>query len=105
VLRQLLDECVRVIQVDPFDGNDLAKQLVSKSERYRSGYWLLKMYVWRAMEYSKVAFLDGDIYFRHNPDALFCAPTPPKKVPPPPCTHVNVQRRSERAGHRCGVTR
>mmetsp|Transcript_676 Transcript_676/g.2038 ORF Transcript_676/g.2038 Transcript_676/m.2038 type:complete len:97 (+) Transcript_676:1040-1330(+) len=43
VLDILLAECVRVIQVDPFDGNDLARQLVSKSERYKSGYWLLKM--------------------------------------------------------------
>lgn len=33
------------------------------------------------MEYSKVVFLDGDIYFRHNPDALFCAPTPARTAP------------------------
>ena len=61
-------------QLDPFFENDLARQLVAKSERYKSGYWVIKMFVWRFEEYSKLVFLDGDIYFRQSADELFCAP-------------------------------
>jgi hypothetical protein len=62
------------VQLDPFFENDLARQLVAKSERYKSGYWVIKMFVWRFEEYSKLVFLDGDIYFRQSADQLFCAP-------------------------------
>jgi hypothetical protein len=51
---------------------------VAKSERYKSGYWVIKMFVWRFEEYSKLVFLDGDIYFRQSADELFCAPVSPE---------------------------
>eukprot|EP00238_Polyblepharides_amylifera_P012658 CAMPEP_0196585946 /NCGR_PEP_ID=MMETSP1081-20130531/52636_1 /TAXON_ID=36882 /ORGANISM="Pyramimonas amylifera, Strain CCMP720" /LENGTH=309 /DNA_ID=CAMNT_0041907661 /DNA_START=458 /DNA_END=1387 /DNA_ORIENTATION=- len=74
IIERLLQECVRVIQLDPFYKNELARQLVSRSERYRSGYWVIKMYVWRLEEYSKLVYIDGDVYFRSSADPLFCAP-------------------------------
>eukprot|EP00241_Pyramimonas_parkeae_P005899 CAMPEP_0114246744 /NCGR_PEP_ID=MMETSP0058-20121206/12642_1 /TAXON_ID=36894 /ORGANISM="Pyramimonas parkeae, CCMP726" /LENGTH=425 /DNA_ID=CAMNT_0001359983 /DNA_START=344 /DNA_END=1621 /DNA_ORIENTATION=+ len=73
----LLGECVRVVQLDPFYRNDLARQLVARSERYKSGYWVIKMFVWRLEEYSKLVYIDGDVYFRQSADELFCAPVSP----------------------------
>ena len=56
---------------------------VSKSERYKSGYWVIKMFVWRLEEYSKLVYIDGDVYFRQSADELFCAPVS-YHVPPCP---------------------
>eukprot|EP00976_Prorocentrum_cordatum_P105716 1194313-Prorocentrum_minimum.AAC.1 len=61
-----------------FDRNELAQQLVAKSARYRSGYWVIKMFVWRLEEYSKLVYIDGDVYFRQSADELFCSPVSPK---------------------------
>ncbi|KAK3258465.1 hypothetical protein CYMTET_32491 [Cymbomonas tetramitiformis] len=59
--------------MDPFYKNELARQLVANSARYRSGYWVIKMFVWKLMEYDKIAYIDGDVYFRQSADELFCA--------------------------------
>jgi len=77
-IERLQEECVRIIQVDPFYQNELAQQLVAKSARYRSGYWVIKMFVWRLEEYSKLVYIDGDVYFRQSADELFCSQVSPK---------------------------
>lgn len=56
VRQRLAEEAVRVIVVDPFENNERARQLVSKSARYRSGYWVVKMFVWRFEEYTKMVY-------------------------------------------------
>ena len=56
VRQRLAQEAVRVIVVDPFENNERARQLVSKSARYRSGYWVVKMFVWRFEEYTKMVY-------------------------------------------------
>lgn len=74
---------------------------MAKSERYKSGYWVIKMFVWRFEEYSKLVFLDGDIYFRQSADELFCAPvsaevrssTQPAHNFPPPNPSLRIQLR------------
>ena len=33
--------------------NQRASALIAKSERYASGYWVLKMFFWRAEEYDR----------------------------------------------------
>lgn len=60
VRQRLAREAVRVIVVDPFENNERARQLVSKSARYRSGYWVVKMFVWRFEEYTKMVYGEGD---------------------------------------------
>ena len=52
-------ESIRVIVVDPFENNE-AKALVSKSARYASGYWVVKMFVWKFEEYAKMVYMDAD---------------------------------------------
>eukprot|EP00899_Mesostigma_viride_P006562 jgi/Mesvir1/15907/Mv08235-RA.2 len=74
VVDKVRETCVLVRRVDPFV-SDRAKSLMAKSERYASGYWVVKMFVWRAEEYSKVVYLDADVYVRQNADALFCMET------------------------------
>uniref|UniRef100_A0A7S0WQN2 Hexosyltransferase n=1 Tax=Pyramimonas obovata TaxID=1411642 RepID=A0A7S0WQN2_9CHLO len=99
IIERLQEECVRVIQVDPFYQNELAQQLVAKSARYKSGYWVIKMFVWRLEEYSKLVYIDGDVYFRQSADELFCSPVSPK-VP------IGVTPRSsqdESAGFNAGM--
>lgn len=54
--QRLASEAIRVIVVDPFENNERARQLVSKSARYRSGYWVVKMFVWRFEEYTKMVY-------------------------------------------------
>ena len=49
----LLAECVRVVVIDPFAQDQRASALIAKSERYASGYWVLKMFFWRAEEYDR----------------------------------------------------
>jgi|GEM_PF-5362107 hypothetical protein len=56
VRQRLAEEAVRVIVVDPFENNERARQLVSQSARYRSGYWVVKMFVWRFEEYIKMVY-------------------------------------------------
>ena len=51
---KLTKESIRVIVVDPFENNEKAKALVSKSARYASGYWVVKMFVWKFEEYAKM---------------------------------------------------
>ncbi|XRB16058.1 ER membrane protein complex subunit 10 [Pseudoscourfieldia marina] len=78
VSKEILDQvralCVRVVVVDPFAVDPKAVALMTRSQRYRSGYWVVKMFVWRFTEYDKLVHLDGDIFLRNNPDALFCSP-------------------------------
>jgi len=75
VRQRLAEEAVRVIVVDPFENNERARQLVSQSARYRSGYWVVKMFVWRFEEYIKMVYVDADMYMRQNTDSIFCSPT------------------------------
>ena len=77
VREKLTKESVRVIVVDPFENNERTKQLVLKSARYASGYWVVKMFVWRFEEYSKMTYVDADVYVRQNADSMFCAETDP----------------------------
>jgi len=79
VREKLTKESIRVIVVDPFENNEKAKALVSKSARYASGYWVVKMFVWKFEEYEKMVYVDADVYVRQNSDSMFCAETDPVK--------------------------
>ena len=79
VREKLTKESIRVIVVDPFENNEKAKALVSKSARYASGYWVVKMFVWKFEEYAKMVYMDADVYVRQNSDSIFCAKTDPVK--------------------------
>ena len=74
IIDQVRALCVRVVIVDPFAVDPKAVALMKNSQRYRSGYWVVKMFVWRFTEYAKIVHLDGDIFIRNNPDSLFCSP-------------------------------
>ena len=76
VRQRLAQEAVRVIVVDPFENNERARQLVSKSARYRSGYWVVKMFVWRFEEYTKMVYgkdVFAEVFYREkdSPDESF----------------------------------
>ena len=79
VREKLTNESIRVIVVDPFENNEKAKALVSKSARYASGYWVVKMFVWKFEEYQKMVYVDADVYVRQNSDSMFCAETDANK--------------------------
>ena len=79
VRETLTKESIRVIVVDPFENNEKAKALVLKSARYASGYWVVKMFVWKFEEYEKMVYVDADVYVRQNSDSMFCAETDPVK--------------------------
>jgi hypothetical protein len=53
ILRQLEDECVVVKTVNP-KASAKGQHLQEASARYESGYWVIKMYMWKLLEYEKV---------------------------------------------------
>ena len=56
VIRQLEEACVVVRRVDP-RASAKGQRLQRMSARYESGYWQIKMAIWKLVEYEKVSRL------------------------------------------------
>jgi hypothetical protein len=82
ILRQLEDECVVVTTVDP-KASAKGQHLQETSARYESGYWVIKMYIWKLLEYEKVGhvpFIRSAIRYWLS-EWMHLGPSPPGFLP------------------------